>query len=127
MIHCPFCKKKYLGRYSLSIHLSECPEKAQVDEVIKTKQKTRIDCETVCLTCKMFFTIHGIDIELGKEAGSGFAVSNLECPNCGLKTLDFDLVRVEDKPSMKEIIKFREASKKVHISKALKRSLTIKL
>jgi len=56
---------------------------------------SRIDVETVCGTCSLVFTIHGIEKYI-KEVGSGYDLSSLKCPSCEQKNLKFDLLRVED-------------------------------
>ena len=69
----------------------------------------QLEAEVVCLTCKLFFTIHDIGKNLGDGDGSGFHISGMGCPNCERKTLDFDLISVTPKPecSANDIVNYR--------------------
>lgn len=73
---------------------------------MKKPEKVRIDAETVCLTCKEFFTMHDVFRHL-KEIGTGSHLSSLRCMNCGQKTLDFDFIRVSDDNPVEEIVAYR--------------------
>ena len=54
--------------------------------------KTRLELECTCTTCKLSFTIRNFEDCVSKD-GVGLFISLLVCPNCELKTLDFDIVR----------------------------------
>jgi len=55
--------------------------------------KTRLELECICKTCNTKFIIYNFEECIGKEAGEGCAISQFVCPNCGRRTLDFDVCR----------------------------------
>jgi hypothetical protein len=68
---------------------------------------SQLDLECACLICGTYFTVHDIEHTGGKEIGSGWHISGMTCPNCGQKELDFDLIRVEAKYPIKDLIESR--------------------
>jgi hypothetical protein len=73
------------------------------------KVRIELNAEIVCLTCKTFFTIHDFGKHMLHEAGAGYHISGIGCPNCKSKDLDFDIMSVAKTGgnSSQAVIEFR--------------------